>query len=231
MIKKKASVVLLSAGLDSTVNFFAALNDTDVALALTFNYGQKAAVKEIACAKRLAAENKVEHVVVDLPWLKELGNSSLTHDKMAVPVGRVVIIDNERASAATAKSVWVPNRNGVFLSIAASYAESRSAQAIVPGFNREEAATFPDNSLDYIRAMRKSFGYSTANKVDIQCYTIAMSKIEIVDLGKKLLVPFEKIWPCYLAKDKWCGECESCKRSKRAFVAARLDFKPLFEKY
>lgn len=231
MIKKKASVVLLSAGLDSTVNFYAALNETDVALALTFNYGQKAAAKEIACAKRLADENKVQHLVVDLPWLKELGSSSLTHDKASVPVGRAVIIDNERASAATAKAVWVPNRNGVFLNIAASFAESISAQAIVPGFNREEAATFPDNSLDYIRAMRKSFSFSTANKVDIQCYTIAMSKIEIVDLGKKLLVPFEKIWPCYQAKDKWCGECESCKRSKRAFLAGRLDLKSLFEKY
>lgn len=231
MIKKKASVVLLSAGLDSTVNFFAALNDTDVALALTFNYGQKAAAKEIACAKRIADEKKVKHLVIDLPWLKELGHSSLTDDKVAVPVGRAVVIDNEKVSAATAKAVWVPNRNGVFLNIAASFAESISAETIVPGFNREEAAAFPDNSLDYIRAMRKSFSFSTANKVDIQCYTIAMSKIEIVDLGKKLLVPFEKIWPCYQAKDKWCGECESCKRSKRAFMAARLDLKPLFEKY
>lgn len=230
MNNKKASVVLLSAGLDSTVNFYAALNETDVALALTFNYGQKAAAKEIACAKRLADEKKVKHQVVDLPWLKELGHSSLTDDKVAVPVGRAVSIDNEKASVATAKAVWVPNRNGVFLNIAASFAESVSAHAIVPGFNREEAATFPDNSLDYIRSVRKSFGYSTANKVDIQCYTIAMSKTEIVDLGVKLAVPFEKIWPCYLAKDRWCGECESCKRSKRAFLAARLDLKPLFEK-
>lgn len=231
MNKKKDSVVLLSAGLDSTVNLYAALNDTNVLLALTFNYGQKAAAKEIACAKKLADDNKIKHQVIDLPWLKDLGQSSLTHDNVTVPLGKNVVIDNERVSEATAKAVWVPNRNGVFLNVAASFAESLKAQVIVPGFNREEAATFPDNSLDYIRSMRKSFSFSTANKVDIQCYTIAMSKIEIVDLGKKLLVPFEKIWPCYLAKELWCGECESCKRSKRAFLAARLDFKHLFEKY
>lgn len=228
--KKKDSVVLLSAGLDSTVNFYAALNDTNVVLALTFNYGQKAATKEIERAKLITTENKVRHIVVDLPWLKDLGKSSLTHDNLSVPAGKNVAIDNAQMSESTAKSVWVPNRNGIFLNIAASYAESLVAEVIVPGFNREEAATFPDNSLDFVRAVRKAFVYSTATKVDIQCYTIAMSKIEIVDLGRKLNVPFEKMWPCYQSKEIWCGECESCKRTKRAFTAARLDLKNLFEK-
>ncbi len=231
MSKKKDSVVLLSAGLDSTVNFYAALNDSNVVMALTFNYGQKAAAKEMACARKLADEKKIRHQVVDLPWLKDLGKSALTHDNLTVPLGKNVSIDNVKVSEATAKSVWVPNRNAIFLSIAAGFAESLSAEVIVPGFNLEEATTFPDNSLDFIRSMRKSFSYSTQNKIDIQCYTIAMSKIEIVELGKKLLVPFENIWPCYQAKDRWCGECESCKRTKRAFLAARLDFKHLFEKF
>ncbi len=230
MSQRKDSVVLLSAGLDSTVNFYAALNETDVALALTFNYGQKAALKEIECAKKLCEEKKVKHEVVDLLWMKNLGHSSLTHDDVSVPLGKQVVIDNDQVSEATAKSVWVPNRNSVFLSIAAAFAEGLSAQVIVPGFNREEAATFPDNSLDYIRAMRKTFVFSTANKVDIQCYTIAMSKFEIVELGKKLLVPFEKMWPCYQAKERWCGECESCKRSKRALMAGRIDYKQFFLK-
>lgn len=231
MNKKKDSVVLLSAGMDSTVNLYAAMNETNVVLAITFNYGQKAAIKEIECAKNLTAENKIKHVVIDLPWLKDLGKSSLTNDSLTVPTGKNVTIDNQQISELTAKSVWVPNRNGVFLNIAASYAESMSAEVLVPGFNREEAATFPDNSLDFIRAIRKSFAYSTATRVDVQCYTIAMGKIEIVDLGKKLNVPFEKTWPCYLAKDLWCGECESCKRSKRAFLATRLDLKHLYAKY
>lgn len=231
MTNKKKSVILLSAGLDSTVNFYAALNETQVSLALTFNYGQKAAEKEISCARNLAEEYRIEHIVVDLPWLKGLGKSALTHDQLAIPTGKNISFDSEQKSQDSAKAVWVPNRNGVFLNIAASYAESRMAEIIVPGFNSEEAVTFPDNSLDYIRALRKSFTYSTYTKVDIQCYTIAMNKIEIVDLGIKLKVPFEKIWPCYQAKSLWCGDCESCKRAKRAFIAAKLEYKHLFEKY
>ena len=49
---KKNAVVLLSGGLDSTVNFLAALVESNVMLALTFNYGQKAALPEIKIAKQ-----------------------------------------------------------------------------------------------------------------------------------------------------------------------------------
>ncbi|MEQ1723052.1 MAG: 7-cyano-7-deazaguanine synthase QueC [Pseudobdellovibrio sp.] len=230
-LAKKDSIVLLSAGLDSTVNFYAAKLETNIKLAITFDYGQKAAKKEIECARAIADSHKVKHQVVELPWLKNLGSSSLTSDATKVPTGKNISIDNQKVSESTARAVWVPNRNGVFLNIAASYAESIKAEILVPGFNREEAATFPDNSLDFIRACRKSFIYSTATQVEIQCYTITMGKTEIVELGKKLLVPFDKIWPCYQANDFWCGECESCQRAKRAFKVSRLDFRHLFEKY
>ena len=227
---KNKSVVLLSAGLDSTVNFYAALKESSVSLALTFNYGQRAAAKEIQQAQEMARRNQVPHQVVDLPWMKLLGSSALTQDAEQVPTGSRVMIDNREVSAESAKSVWVPNRNGVFLNIAAAFAESLDANWIVPGFNAEEAATFPDNSFDFIRATRKSFTYSTANHVDVQCFTIMMSKLQIVELGQQLKVPFELTWPCYLAKERWCGECESCQRARRAFSVAHVETKDLFLK-
>jgi 7-cyano-7-deazaguanine synthase len=230
-LAKKDSIVLLSAGLDSTVNFYAAKIETNIKLAITFDYGQKAAKKEIDCARAIANLNNVKHQVVELPWLKDLGSSSLTRDKTSVPTGKSVSLDNKQISLSSARAVWVPNRNGVFLNVAASFAESIKAEILVPGFNREEAATFPDNSLDFMRASRKAFVYSTATGVDIQCYTIAMGKTEIVALGQKLNVPFDKIWPCYQSNDNWCGQCESCIRAKRAFKVNRLDLGNLFEKY
>jgi 7-cyano-7-deazaguanine synthase len=227
---KKDSVVLLSAGLDSTVNLYAAMVETQVKLAITFEYGQRAAAAEIVQAKKIADLNKIPHMIVNLPWLKLLGSSALTHEDKAVPSGRQVSLDNKQVADVTAKAVWVPNRNGIFLNIAAAFAESIKAEIIVPGFNREEAITFPDNSLDFVRAARKSLVFSTATQVDVQCYTITMSKNEIVDLGKKLKVPFELIWPCYHGNAKWCGECESCLRTKRAFVHGRVDANTMFEK-
>ncbi len=224
------SVVLLSSGLDSSVNFFIALQKTEVKLALTFDYGQKAANKEIQRAKELAEGHKVEHKVIELPWLKDLGQSALTNMTTTLPLGPRVSIDNLQVSEKTAKSVWVPNRNGVFLNIAAAFAESLKATIVIPGFNAEEAVTFSDNSFDFIRATRKAFSYSTANDVDVQCYTISQSKNEIVKLGLSFGVPFNRLWVCYQNHDKWCGQCESCKRAIRAFKANHVDVMSGFEK-
>ena len=219
------SVILLSSGLDSTVNFHVALQKTEVKLALTFNYGQTAAVKEIERSAELCALHRVKHVVLDLPWLKDLGQSALTKPKsVALPLGKSVSIDNMQVSEKTAKSVWIPNRNGIFLNIAAGFAEALRADVVVPGFNWEEAQTFPDNSADFMKAMDKSLSFSTANQIRVHCYTTSLQKPEILRRGIQLGLSPEMIWPCYEAKEKWCGQCESCLRSKRAFKENQIDF-------
>ena len=227
-MNKKKSLVLLSGGLDSSVNLASAVLDTEVVLTLTFDYGQRAAKKEIESAQKLSEHYKVKNKIIELPWFKDF-KTALLDEKLSVPKGHQVSIDDMNVSKKTAAAVWIPNRNGVFLNIAAAYAEFLKAETIVPGFNREEAATFPDNSFDYMSAVRKSFTYSTANHVDVSCYTIQMSKPEIVNLGKDLHLPFEFMWPCYFGGEKWCGVCESCQRAKRAFASAKLDYNFKFE--
>lgn len=230
MKSAKKVVVLLSAGLDSTVNAYEAIkHHHEVVLALTFNYGQRAAQKEIESAAKIAAHLKIPHKVVDLPWFKDFNKSSLLVEDQDVPVGAQVSIDNLERSEETAKSVWVPNRNGIFLNIAAAYAEALGAHAVIPGFNAEEAVTFPDNSKEFMEQATRSLKYSTSNHVTVGCYTIHMKKPDIVRLGQGLKIPWELIWPCYFSGDKWCGQCESCQRSKRAFASANIDVAHLFK--
>jgi 7-cyano-7-deazaguanine synthase len=213
---KKKSIVLLSGGLDSSVNFFSALRETEVLLALTFDYGQRAVESEIKTAKELSSEFKIPHQVMDLRWMIPFTQSSLVSRSQNVPTGKNVEIDDLEISKKSAKAVWVPNRNGVFLNIAAAIAESLSADFVVVGFNKEEAQTFPDNSLEYVESLNHCFNFSTANKVKVKCYTVDMNKTEIVKWGSKFQVPFKKLWPCYFSGEKICGECESCKRYIRA---------------
>ncbi|NUN06731.1 MAG: 7-cyano-7-deazaguanine synthase QueC [Bdellovibrio sp.] len=230
MKSAKKVVVLLSAGLDSTVNVYEAIkHHHQVVLALTFNYGQRAAQKEIECAAKIAAHLKIPHKVVDLPWFKDFNKSSLIVEDQEVPVGAQVSIDNLQRSEETAKAVWVPNRNGIFLNIAAAYAEALGADAVIPGFNAEEAVTFPDNSKEFMEQATRSLKFSTANHVTVGCYTIHMKKPDMVRLGQGLRIPWELIWPCYFSGEKWCGQCESCQRSQRAFASANIDVKHLFK--
>lgn len=226
MEAKKKVVVLLSAGLDSTVNIFETIkHGHKVVLALTFDYGQKAAKKEIEQSAKIAKHLNVPHKVVSLPWFKDF-NSSLTQDSINIPTGSEVELENKGQPKS---SVWVPNRNGIFLNIAAGYAEALGAGTVVPGFNREEAETFADNSREFLERSSKALELSTSNKVNVGCYTIHMNKSELVLLGQGLDIPWELTWPCYLSGDKWCGECESCQRARRAFAAARVDVFNLFK--
>lgn len=230
MKTKKKVVVLLSAGLDSTINAFEAIkHHHEIVLALTFNYGQRAARKEMEASANIARHLGVPHKVVDLPWFKDFNKSSLLVEDQIVPTGDAVEIDNLSKSEETAKSVWVPNRNGIFINIAAAYAEALGADAVIPGFNAEEAATFPDNSKEFLEKATQSLWYSTSNHVTVGCYTAHLKKPDIVRLGQGLKVPWELIWPCYFSGDKWCGQCESCLRSKRAFASAKVDVKHLFK--
>jgi len=210
------TLVLLSGGLDSAVNLYKAAKESKVVLAITFDYAQRAGAKEIEAATFLTRQLKIPHKIISLPWIKDFGGSSLIDLSRDIPQGVNVSIDNQEQSLKTAAAVWVPNRNGIFLNIAAGYAEALGAECVVPGFNIEEASTFPDNSEGFLNALTQSFAYSTANKVRTLCYTTHLNKSEIVKMGKNLEVPFEHLWPCYFAGDEWCGQCESCLRFNRA---------------
>jgi len=212
-------LVLLSSGLDSTVNLFAAQAASKVVLALTFDYGQRAAVRETERACLIAERAGVRHQIVSLPWFKEFTRTSLVDHTIQVPINESVSIDDLEISGQSAKAVWVPNRNGIFLNIAAGFAEGLGADWVVPGFNAEEAETFPDNSESFLEALTTSFFLSTANHVKAVCFTAALDKTAIVRRGLELGVPFDLIWPCYFAGVNPCGKCESCQRFRRALAA------------
>ena len=210
------SIVLLSAGLDSTVNLYKALKETEILLVLTFNYGQRAALREIEKARLLCKELDVKHEVIEVPWFSRFTKTSLLNLDYDVPGIEQVSIDDYEKSCSTATAVWVPNRNGVFLNIGAGYAEGLGADWVIPGFNIEEASTFDDNSTEYLESLNDCFMYSTRSHVKVHCYTHQMYKTEIVALGQELGVNFDLIWPCYLGGTTPCGECESCQRFQRA---------------
>jgi 7-cyano-7-deazaguanine synthase len=217
------SVILLSGGLDSSANLaFADHFDTPV-LALTVDYGQRAIEPELKAAKKFADYYGVKHQVLDLRWLGALGGSALTSNKIDVPKMETSKLDDQKTTEASAKQVWVPNRNGLLINAAACIAESMGAGQVIVGFNKEEAATFPDNSSQYLGVSSLSLRYSTRTHVKVNCYTDMMVKTEIVqalrNLPKKF--PFEFVWSCYHGGEKMCGECESCKRFLRATGASK----------
>lgn len=209
-------VILLSGGLDSVVATAMMLSSMHVSLALTFDYGQRAAAREIATARVLCQRWEIPHQVIELPWLGEVSTSALTQRTQPLPHLQTSQLDEITATTQSAQQVWVPNRNGVFLNAAAAIAEAKGISWIVAGFNREEAVTFPDNGPHYVEAANRALQYSTNGKVALISPTQSMTKTEIVAWARVNNVPLDAIWPCYEGGEAWCRKCESCLRFLRA---------------
>jgi 7-cyano-7-deazaguanine synthase len=209
-------VVVLSGGLDSAVNLAWAHQEHEVCQAITFDYGQRAGKREIEQSAKLCKHYGVPHQVISLPFLAAWTKTALVEKKEELPKLSLNALDDQVKTRHSAKAVWVPNRNGIFINIAAGLAESLHADGIVVGFNKEEGTTFPDNSQPFVKALNESLFYSTWNHVQVLCRTLDCTKNEIVKLGLELGLPFSLIWSCYMGGEVMCGECESCLRLKRA---------------
>ena len=209
-------IALLSGGLDSGVAaaMFMAGGQT-LELCLCFDYGQRARVREQAAAQALARRWRVPCEVVALPWLGALAarsGSRLMLGTGQLPGGTAALPGDERSAAL----VWVPARNAVFVAVAAAYAEVVGADCVVAGFNREEAATFPDNSAAFVAAADQLLAFGTRNRVRVQSPTLGFDKAEIVAAARQLGFRASHFWSCYDGGDVPCGTCESCLRSRWA---------------
>lgn len=203
------SVILLSGGMDSVVAAYASRAEYDPALTLTFDYGQRAAAREHEAALKVSEHLGVPNRLIELPWLAEISGASITD------------ADSDPAADTDASS-WVPARNAVFLSIAAALAESMDHEAIVCGFNAEEAAEFPDNSPEFVERMTAALELATRNHVKVIAPTVGLTKPEILRLGVELGAPLHLIWSCYGAGPEHCWECPSCGRLEAALRETRM---------
>jgi 7-cyano-7-deazaguanine synthase len=216
-------VVLLSGGLDSVVNLALEARLQRPALAITFDYGQRSAGLEAKAATAAASLFEVPHRVVALTWMRRLTQTALVDRRRELPHPSVDELDDVTdAAAKSAAAVWVPNRNGIFLHVAAAFAESLGSRRLVVGFNAEEGATFPDNTPAFAQAVSASLAYSTRNRVEVICHTAELTKAEIVQKGLDLAAPLESVWSCYEEDIEHCGACESCMRARRAYTAAKV---------
>ncbi len=222
MIREKA-IVILSGGLDSAMSTRLAMEEYELVLCLFFDYGQRAAFKEQQAAQALSEYLKIPFKKIEIPWLKEWTKTALVNRSEKLPELSTQELNQKGPTKKSAAQVWVPNRNGLFINITASLAESMNAKVILTGFNQEEAQSFPDNSSAFVEAISKSLAYSTQVQCRVESFTLGMNKDEIVKQGLKREFPFHLLWSCYEGGEKMCGSCESCLRSKRAYLKNGLE--------
>ena len=153
-----------------------------------------------------------------LPWLADTAQaygSTLMEGGEDLPTDGTVDAPGDDASAA---AVWVPARNLVLLSVASAHAETVGAHAVVVGFNREEAVTFPDNSPEFVAGFNAALKHAARTPLRLEVPTIDLDKRQIVALARSAGLGPQDVWSCYSGDASPCGCCESCVRSARAWA-------------
>jgi 7-cyano-7-deazaguanine synthase len=211
--KKPLAVVLASGGMDSCTATAWAAARYRLAM-LHVNYGQRTEAKELECFRKLTAHFHAEKfLVVDAPYLGQIGGSSLTDRRLAVPS------DDKPGEI---PSTYVPFRNANLLAIATSWAETIGATRIVIGAVEQDAPGYPDCRPVFYEAANRLIELGTKPETHIVVETplIALKKVEVIRMGQTLAAPYELTWSCYQAESTPCHNCASCRRREEAFVEA-----------
>ena len=206
------SIILLSGGLDSLValGYSKLYTDYNVELALTFDYGQKSVAQEIESAQNIAKYYNINHKIINLDWLKEITKTALVSDSE--------IPEDNLETKESAEAVWIPNRNSLFLNIAASFCDAQGYNYILYGANKEESSLFPDNTEEFRSQVTKTFQTSTLVHPIVVAPLINYNKSDIVKIAVEGAMPLELLRSCYSSSKKHCGKCASCTYLKKALL-------------
>ncbi len=214
------AIVLLSGGLDSSTALYLAKSEGHEVYALSFDYGQRHE-RELESAKRVAkAAGVTAHHIVSL-GLSQWGGSSLTDKSMTIEDGD--------ANRTDIPNTYVPARNMVFLSVAASLAEAVGAQHIYIGVSEVDYSGYVDCRQVFIDAMEKAINLGTVmgaekgQKITLHAPFVNMTKAQEIRLGMTLGVDFGQTWSCYRGGEKPCGTCDSCLLRAKAFAEAGVE--------
>lgn len=215
------AMVLCSGGVDSTTCLALAVEKygRENVSALSIYYGQKH-VREIEAAKKVLKYYGVEGASLDLtPVFAYSDCSLLSHSTEEVPEESYA--EQLKSTHGAPVTTYVPFRNGLFLSAAASVALSKGCSVIYYGAHHDDAAgnAYPDCSEKFVNAMNRSVEEGTGGALRIEAPFVRWNKAQIVKEGLRLHVPYELTWSCYEGGERPCGKCGTCLDRLRAFEA------------
>ncbi|RLC80194.1 MAG: 7-cyano-7-deazaguanine synthase [Chloroflexi bacterium] len=225
-------IALLSGGMDSGVATALAIKvfgKIDYSIAIDYGQSHKA---EIETSRQLALHYKIPWRMLHIPIPK--GGLAMAHPKDIVreaPTNRI-------------SPTYVPQRNLLLISIAASYLEYLLTKEdeegiIVIGVHRTDWSPhhpiYPDCSYSFISALQTAinigsrFVYEGNGIIKIFAPFVNKTKADIVQTGMELHFPFDKTVTCYRGNPP-CINCPSCRARYEAFKEAGYK-DPLLTKY
>ncbi len=173
---------------------------------------------ELEAARQLGRSGGVvEHRFVTIPELREAGDIS----------------GSGPLSGGAVPPTYIPMKNAIYYSIAASFAEERDSKYIIGGHIRDDARVFEDTSDRFFENLQDTLLAASVrlrkNRTRILRPLRRLSKGQVVRLSAKLGVPLELTWSCHSDGKEHCRTCAGCLQRAEAFKAVGMN-DPLFSK-
>ncbi len=205
-------IAIVSGGMDSvTMLHYLVKQKQKSPAVLTFTYGQKHS-KEIDFAKyQVELLTLKQHQIVDLSILSAaFASSSLVSSAVEIPNIDAVKGDPQ-------PSTYVPNRNMIFLAIAAAFAETLSLTDIFYGAQAHDLYGYWDTTPDFLQRINDLLTLNRKTIIRISAPLVHLTKTEVLKLGIELDVDYSKTWSCYEGNELACGKCPTCAERMNAF--------------
>ncbi len=206
------SVVIVSGGFDSvTLLHHLVREEKRTPAVISFLYGQKHS-REVACAREnVALLHLQHHNVLDLTPLQSVfAGSALITESVAIPDVETVMGDPQPPT-------YVPNRNMIFLALAAAYAESLGVADVFYGAQRHDIYGYWDTTPQFLESLNAVYNLNRKTPIQIRAPFVNHSKTDILRVGLSIGVDYAKTWSCYAGGEKACGRCPTCAERLAAF--------------
>lgn len=217
------ALVVLSGGLDSTTSLRLAIEEYDAVEAISFFYNQKQCI-ELELAKKTCERLNVVHKIVDISFLGDIAKSISTNisgSTIDMPTIHDVLGEPQPVT-------YVPNRNMIMLSIAASYAETKGITDIICGFQSNDTYGYHDTTTSFLDKINSVLSENRTHKITVKAPFINLTKYYEVKAVYELdgnVDLFKNTITCYNPNEKGesCGVCPSCAERLQAFAQIGLD--------
>lgn len=190
-------VILVSGGLDSTTLMYLFVHEGIDFVPLFVNYGQHCADHELETLRKVIPEayrDKIE--VLDISCIYRNSNS------------RFIKEANLWEDNVTSDNLYIPYRNVLLLTVAASFAQTLGIDRVYSAFINSNHAKEIDCSSDFfdkLEILLSEFG-----SVKILMPFRDMTKYEVANLGIELKAPIGLTFSCQASPQIPCGACPNC---------------------
>jgi 7-cyano-7-deazaguanine synthase len=209
---KPDSIAIVSGGMDSvTLLHYLVKEEKRHPAVLSFNYGQKHNRELICATDNARLLNCNVHEIIDLSPFRELFTASaLVNQDISIPTIEAVEGDPQPLT-------YVPNRNMIFLALAAALAESLGVDDVYYGAQRHDMYGYWDTTPTFLEQLNAVFALNRKTPVKINAPFVNYSKADILKIGLKLDLDYGQTWSCYEGADTACGTCPTCAERMAAF--------------